>query len=191
MATPPGDERRSQSPQSVTRVIRLLEALCASDAPMSLADLSRALSTPKLVDHIVSSHHAYLRSVLPFVRNLATKVARVHGKHNPKLRKLESLVVVLHDTLIPHLDQEEATVFPALLGAGRKDATAPLIRDMVDEHHEVGEQLAKLRELSDDFTYPEWACGSYRTMIAELAELQRDVHVHVHVENNVLAPRFA
>lgn len=43
----PADERGSQSPQSVTRVIRILEALGASARPMSLADLSRALDAPK------------------------------------------------------------------------------------------------------------------------------------------------
>ncbi|MCB2059603.1 MAG: IclR family transcriptional regulator [Novosphingobium sp.] len=42
-----GEDRRGQSPQSVTRVIRLLETLCASNEPVSLADLSRALNTPK------------------------------------------------------------------------------------------------------------------------------------------------
>ena len=42
-----GEERRSGSPQSVTRVIRLLEALCASNEPVTLADLSRRLDTPK------------------------------------------------------------------------------------------------------------------------------------------------
>lgn len=41
------DDRRQASPQSVTRVIRLLEALCASPAPLSLAELSRELDTPK------------------------------------------------------------------------------------------------------------------------------------------------
>lgn len=41
------EERRAGSPQSVTRVIRLLEALCASNEPVSLADLSRRLGTPK------------------------------------------------------------------------------------------------------------------------------------------------
>jgi DNA-binding IclR family transcriptional regulator len=41
------EERRAGSPQSVTRVIRLLEALCASAEPLSLADLSRRLDTPK------------------------------------------------------------------------------------------------------------------------------------------------
>jgi DNA-binding IclR family transcriptional regulator len=43
----PSDERRAPSPQSVTRVIRILEALCASEGPVSLADLSRLLATPK------------------------------------------------------------------------------------------------------------------------------------------------
>lgn len=43
----PTDERRAGAPQSVTRVIRLLEALCASARPLSLADLARALDTPK------------------------------------------------------------------------------------------------------------------------------------------------
>jgi DNA-binding IclR family transcriptional regulator len=41
------DDRGVQPPQSVTRVIRILEALCASARPMSLADLARALDAPK------------------------------------------------------------------------------------------------------------------------------------------------
>ncbi len=41
------DDRRLGSPQSVTRVIRILETLSASPGPVSLADLSRALGTPK------------------------------------------------------------------------------------------------------------------------------------------------
>jgi len=41
------DERRLNSPQSVTRVIRIIEALCASSQPVSLAQLSRQLEAPK------------------------------------------------------------------------------------------------------------------------------------------------
>jgi DNA-binding IclR family transcriptional regulator len=40
-------DRSSSSPQSVTRVIHILEALCASPQPVSLAELSRALHAPK------------------------------------------------------------------------------------------------------------------------------------------------
>lgn len=47
----PSDERRQpapqSAPQSVTRVIQILEALCASERPLSLADLARVLGTPK------------------------------------------------------------------------------------------------------------------------------------------------
>jgi DNA-binding IclR family transcriptional regulator len=43
----PTEDRRGQSPQSVTRVVRILEALCASPVPATLADLSRTLATPK------------------------------------------------------------------------------------------------------------------------------------------------
>lgn len=41
------DDRRFSAPQSVTRVIQILEALCASAKPISLADLSRLLGMPK------------------------------------------------------------------------------------------------------------------------------------------------
>jgi DNA-binding IclR family transcriptional regulator len=41
------DERRANSPQSVTRVIQILDALCASPQPLSLAQLSRILDSPK------------------------------------------------------------------------------------------------------------------------------------------------
>jgi len=41
------EDRAPGSPQSVTRVIRILEALCASPAPLSLAELSRTLDAPK------------------------------------------------------------------------------------------------------------------------------------------------
>ena len=41
------EDRRQAAPQSVTRVIRILEALCASAGPVSLAELSRVLGSPK------------------------------------------------------------------------------------------------------------------------------------------------
>lgn len=41
------EQRRGQWPQSVTRVIRILEALCEGGGPASLADLARELGAPK------------------------------------------------------------------------------------------------------------------------------------------------
>jgi regulator of cell morphogenesis and NO signaling len=152
----------------------------------------RELATPQLIAHIVSKHHQYLRTSLPFLRGLANKVSRVHGEHNPKLRDLEVAVDDLTDALLPHLELEEQTLFPAM-----QQTPAPQteiereLRAMQTEHLAVAGMLERIRAASEDFTLPEWACTSYRTLFTELDKLSRDVHTHVHLENHVLAPRFA
>ncbi|HEY6559571.1 MAG TPA: iron-sulfur cluster repair di-iron protein [Polyangiaceae bacterium] len=151
----------------------------------------RKLSTPGLIDHIVSIHHEYTRTALPFIGTLADRVSRVHGEHNPKLRVLASAVDELSTTLISHLEQEEQALFPALLAASGDSALiAEQLAAMVEEHSAIGYFLEWIREVSDDFRVPGWACQSYRTLFAELEHLEHDVHTHVHIENHVLAPRF-
>jgi regulator of cell morphogenesis and NO signaling len=151
----------------------------------------RALSTPRLIAHIVATHHDYTRTALPFIATLAAKVSRVHGDHNPKLRALATAVDELVATLIPHLDEEEQSLFPMLMASSVDGRRAiEQLGAMEEEHHAVGALLERIRAASDDFTLPEWACNSYRTLFSELGQLERDVHVHVHLENHVLKPRF-
>jgi regulator of cell morphogenesis and NO signaling len=158
-------------------------------AGMRQAD-PRAMSTAALVAHIVSTHHAYLRQTLPFVRGLAAKVARVHGDHNPRLRALSATVGALGDALLPHLDEEEQSLFPWLMAKGTDPATVETgLRAMREEHLAVGALLERMREESDDYRMPDWGCNSYRTLLAELAALESDTLRHVHLENHVLALR--
>jgi regulator of cell morphogenesis and NO signaling len=157
----------------------------------SVPNDARAMSTAALVAHIVSTHHAYLRRTLPFLCALAEKVGHVHGKRQPKLRALAAVVGALNETLIPHLDEEEQTLFPALMMKGADHiALARDLRSMRHDHLAVGKLLDRLREESDDYLVPEWACNSYRTLFAELANLESDTLRHVHLENHVLALRF-
>jgi regulator of cell morphogenesis and NO signaling len=152
----------------------------------------RAMSTAALVAHIVTRHHAYLRKTLPFVQPLAAKVARVHGDHNPRLRELQGIVDELTSALLPHLDAEEQVLFPMMMMREREEER--LSRElwaMRDDHLAVGRLLERMRDATESYAVPEWACGSYRTLFAELAKLEDDVLRHVHVENHVLLPRFA
>ena len=149
---------------------------------------SRSLTTPELIDHIVEQHHGYLRETLPFVLALASKVARVHGDANERLRLLDSTVRELADTLQGHLEHEEESVFPALR-ANHPDASG-LLQGMIAEHERVGELIWSLRAAADDYRVPDWACRSYRALFTELARLEYDVLRHVHLENHVLRPRF-
>lgn len=150
----------------------------------------RTLSTPALVEHIVSTHHRYLREALPFVATLASKVSRVHGEHNPKLRVLDEVVQALLRALLPHLEDEEEVLFPALVADNADRAVLKAqLASMLDDHLVVAKLLDRMREATDDFTLPDWACSSYRTLFAELSQLESDTFVHVHLENHILLPR--
>lgn len=153
---------------------------------------ARALSTPELVKLIVERHHHYLRQSLPYTEQLARKVSRVHGDHNPKLAPLADAVIALRGSLEPHLDDEEENLF-ALATAAASERREAALRDelvaMRKEHLEVGEILVRIRALADDYVAPDWACRSYLTLVESLAELERDTLEHIHLENHVLAPR--
>jgi regulator of cell morphogenesis and NO signaling len=149
------------------------------------------LSNADLIGHIVTKHHAYLRQALPFIVPLAAKVARVHGEHNPRLLTLSEVVHALDSALMPHLDQEEQDLFPLLLDATTTSETIESeLRRMKAEHLAVGDLLNQLRDAAEEFSVPDWACTSYRTLFAELERLELDILQHVHLENHVLAPRF-
>jgi len=149
----------------------------------------RELSTPRLIAYIISKHHEYLRQALPFVRGLAAKVSRVHREHNPKLQELDAAVAKLCDTLIAHIDDEEQVLFPALTAP--TTAATGLLASMMSEHLAVAALLEAIRAATDNFMLPDWACNSYRTLFAELEQIERDTFAHVHVENHVLQPRFS
>ena len=171
-----------------TDLLQELESAIAKEPPG--VDL-RALSTEQLIEHIVSRHHRYLREALPFVATLAAKVARVHGESNERLASLEAVIDELRETLEPHLDHEEASLFPALVASKRdSEYVERELGAMLSEHQDVGALLWRMRAAADDYLVPDWACRSYRALFAELEKLEADVLAHVHAENYVLKPRY-
>ena len=152
----------------------------------------RTLSSAALIARIVSRHHEPLRHALPFVQALAAKVARVHGGHNPKLHDLDSAVQELVAALLPHLDVEEQSLFPALEqpSATSAEIIARGLSEMYEEHLAVGAMLERVRDATEDYSLPEWACTSYRTLFKELSVLEEDLTTHIHLENHVLMPRY-
>lgn len=94
-----------------------------------------------------------------------------------------------------HLQKEEQVLFPRLrqLEKNYDQAVNVLIPAAIDcmqrEHAETGVALTQLRRLSDGFTPPEWACNTYRVLLAGLLSLEKDLHQHIHKENNLLFPK--
>jgi len=179
----------------VTQVVRQLESY---DLPHE-ADARDWSTAPlgDLADHIEQSHHQYLKEELPPLQALARKVAAVHGEAHPELSELYDVVVGFRNELESHMLREEAVLFPLcrkLDGTTvpeflRNASIQGPISVMVREHEDAGDALARMRALTADFTPPAGACNSYRALFDRLATLERDMHQHVHKENNILFPR--
>ncbi len=156
-----------------------------------------ALSLSELADHIERIHHAYLQAELPRLDQMVTKVARVHGDKEPRLHQVKDIFLALSAELATHLMKEEQILFPMIRQLETSDTVpsfhcgtiANPVRQMEFEHDEAGVVLAQLRQLTDDFTPPEWACNTYRALLDALLTFEQDMHQHIHKENNVLFPR--
>ena len=153
------------------------------------------LQPAALADHIVGSHHRYLKDELPVLDALAEKVLAVHGERHPELSDIRALVREIRADMEPHLMKEERILFPAIhdLARGRRDfpfgSVADPIRMMLLEHDRAGDLLARLRATTGDYAVPADGCASYVSLYARLEAIELDTHLHVHKENHVLFPR--
>jgi len=173
--------------KSVLDALAAFEA--ASEKPNNETDL-RGLSTRELADHIVGRHHAYLRRELPRLTGIATKVVEAHGDHEPRLVRIDGELAALRRELELHLDREERLLFPQLRGdSPEAEALYPVIAELEKEHRDTGDALRRIRELTDEYAVPEWACNTFRAFYDGLRELEADVHEHVYEENSLLFPR--
>lgn len=176
----------------VATTVRLLAAQAAStaNAPAHAFD-ARAATAAELCEHIVSEHHDRLRSDLPRLEQTAATVVRVHGGDDPRLTRLAATLDRLAADVLEHVEREEAQLFPccvAVEGGGAIDERG-LLEELEHDHSDVGEALRELRVLADGYAPETARCGTHRSLLAGLAELERDLHLHIHEENNVLFPR--
>jgi regulator of cell morphogenesis and NO signaling len=146
----------------------------------------------ELTRYIVRKHHDFLKTELPRLSQMAARVAKVHGGHTPSLIEMANVYEGMSDELSQHLIKEEQVLFPAIealsTGGSKELPLDGPIACMLHEHDETGAALKRLRDLSDGFIPPPEACNTYRTLFAGLAELEQDLHTHIHLENAVLFP---
>ncbi|MBO6571219.1 iron-sulfur cluster repair di-iron protein [bacterium] len=146
-----------------------------------------------LVDYIVQNHHNFVRKMLPELNFYAEKVARVHGSNHPELIEIFDKVKKLSYELIDHLEKEEEDLFPQIKDLVQLQKIGSVKESLLDilesEHEQAGELMAEIESLTDNFTPPEGACASYRVLFQNLEGFQKDLHKHVHLENNILFPK--
>ena len=152
-------------------------------------------SYQELIDHIILKHHRYINEELPLLSPYVTKVLRVHGQNQPHLAQIHHLFHELQIELEQHLIKEEQEDFPLILELEQNPTKnlfkklQVVVENLENEHSHAGNILRELREITNDYTPPEGACGTYSLVYQRLFDLESDLFQHIHLENHVLFPR--
>jgi regulator of cell morphogenesis and NO signaling len=154
-------------------------------------------SATKLVEWIVTRHHAYVRTETPMIAGLLEKAVARHGAAHPELAEMRARFSVVADDLTRHMAKEERILFPAIvwleanLGLTSGSSQFPIahpIAAMRADHEEAALQLEQIRQLANGYVPPPDACRTWKAAYAQLEAFEADLHRHVHLENEVLFP---
>lgn len=177
---------------ALEELMQSLDRNCSDAVPAAERDWNQA-PLGELITHILDAHHVFIRRESPRIEGLLAKVVNRHGANHPELNEMQDIFGAMSQELAMHLMKEEQVLFPLierLLMGG--PAPMPLhcpISRMFEEHEDAGELLQSLRRLTSNYTPPPEACMSYRALYQALEEFERDLHQHIHLENNILFPK--
>lgn len=178
----------------------VLTALNAIPRPHAEDDMTE-WPLERLIDHIETTHHAYVRRALPSIARHLVKLIEAHGDRHPELVQVGDAFAGISDELQQHMLKEERVLFPHVRELAERQGqtcarvTSPFgtvenpIGMMEREHRDAAEALELIRQLTGGYTVPSDGCTTYAVCMSELAQFERDLHRHVHLENNVLFPR--
>lgn len=154
-----------------------------------------------LADYIEKKHHRYVQEKTLEIQPYLDKICKVHGERHPELLKIKEEFNASAGELAAHMKKEELILFPFI----RKMTKAKLentkvdaahfgtvknpIQMMMNEHTVEGHRFMKIEELTNNYTPPQDACNTYRVSFALLKEFEQDLHLHIHLENNILFPK--
>jgi len=153
-----------------------------------------------LATYIEKTHHKYVESKLPVLKQYLAKLYKVHGERHPELLEINELFVAVANELAQHMKKEELILFPRIKKmVQHQENKTPLepahfgtvqnpISMMEHEHDNAGEIFRTIAKLTDNYTPPKDGCNTYQVTFAMLDEFEKDLHLHIHLENNILFP---
>ncbi|MEP6946935.1 MAG: iron-sulfur cluster repair di-iron protein [Acidobacteriota bacterium] len=157
----------------------------------------------ELIGYILAKHHIFTVQEINRLIPIMEKVISRHGDNHPELHDLGSVFEDLCNSLLPHMQKEENVLFPYIqtleasieqglpIGQPHFGTVQNPIRMMMAEHDIDGERLERMRSITSDYLLPDGACPTYTALFAGMQDLERDLHRHIHLENNVLFPAAA
>lgn len=154
----------------------------------------------KLINHIETIHHQYVRTKIPVILQFLTKICSVHGDRHPELYKISEIFKESARDLNAHMFKEETILFPIIkkMCAAEKQANESFhqqfgtvhnpIQMMMQEHATEGDRFEEISNLSQNYNIPDDGCTTYKVVFEMLKDFEQDLHLHIHLENNILFP---
>ena len=154
-----------------------------------------------LADYIEKTHHRYVEDKSPELISYLDKICEVHGENHTELYEIKDLIQQTVGNLSQHMKKEELVLFPYIRKMEKAKRTGELlqkpsfgsiqnpINQMESEHSAEGDRFRSIETLSNNYTPPADGCNTYRVTFAMLKEFQDDLHLHIHLENNILFPK--
>ena len=196
----PLEEACAAANLDLDQVLQSLETAIAEPSRPSDRELKSG-SLAELISHIVRTHHAYVRTQIPEVEHLLEKVHSKHGENHPELTTIQNTFHGLAQELMMHMMKEENILFPYVERMEESviqrepilpppfGTVANPVRMMEHEHDDAGVALRALRDASQNYNPPTDACTSFRALYTALGNFEKDLHQHIHLENNILFPQ--
>ena len=154
-----------------------------------------------LADYVEKTHHRYVEEKSAMLIPYLNKLCKVHGERHPELFEINELFIGSAQDLAAHMKKEELILFPFIkqmveakkngepLPAPRFGTVENPVAMMKHEHEAEGERFVKIAELTNNYEFPDDACGTYQVTYRMLEDFQNDLHKHIHLENNILFPK--
>jgi regulator of cell morphogenesis and NO signaling len=149
-----------------------------------------------LCDYIINTHHKYVLKTLPELVFYTSKLAEVHGERHVELKEIADLFLQVNNELLQHLESEEQVFFPSVkefMASGSqlsKETILSEIRHLSSEHEFAGGAIDRINGMTNGYIVPSDGCNTYIVAFKMLQSFEDDLHIHVHLENNVLFPKL-
>jgi regulator of cell morphogenesis and NO signaling len=164
------------------------------------------LELDNLIDYIINNHHSFTRTNLPHILQRVDKELGSNGDEKPVLNKARQNIEKLMKLLDVNYIREERTLFPLIKTLvetkrtkaklppktmGKFDSVCIPIDVVLKEHRSLSQVLNSLRRVTGNYTLKEGSDAAYEEIYNDLNEFEKDIHMHVHLENNILFPKAA
>ena len=165
--------------------------------PISRNDFGK-WETDFLVDYIIKTHHDFAKKNAVIIYTLAQKVAYRHSDNHPELLTLNKIIFLFLHDLLNQMSNEERPLFPCIRQTAKDKRNSKInsisqslkekIKLLQNEHAKSFTYLKALRQVTNNFGIPSDACNSYKALFEKMKELEDDLNMHFHLEDDILFP---